>query len=450
MIARYVFILALLTSVAAAVGDERADVDVAQLYDRVLELEQDRENRLLIERARIQEQADRSVDVTDEQWTHRVGGRIQTDFVNWADDDDFGGQPNYVEFRRLRLFLSGEGYGVYEYRLKFEFTPEVQRDAPVVGGRVDLSGFNLEVKDAFLAIRDVPALGYVRLGQFKSPFGLSKLINSRNSTFLERALPITFVPGRQLGIAAYNHSTEENATWALGTFFDNLDEKVHSIEDDNQGIRLMSRLTWTPYYDELAEGRFLFHTGLGYVYTYDRDDEVRFRSRPEIHRGDFLIDTGDLDAEDYHVLGGELAWVHGPLSVQSEAICASVNRTNGDETRLFGAYVFVSYFLTGEHRPYNRTRGIFGRVVPLENFWIVNTPGGRCAGWGAWELAARWSHLDFDDIGGQRLDDFTAGANWYWNPHARVMFNWIHPIAQDAVAGCGQGDVLSLRLHVDF
>ncbi|MDB5436045.1 MAG: oprO, partial [Phenylobacterium sp.] len=58
-------------------------------------------------------------------------------------------------------------------------------------------------------------------------------------------------------------------------------------------------------------------------------------------------------------------------------------------------------------------------------------------GWGAWELAARYSDsdLNFDpgslgtlqtgsSIRGGEEKNFTAGVNWYWNSVARVMLDY--------------------------
>ena len=46
----------------------------------------------------------------------------------------------------------------------------------------------------------------------------------------------------------------------------------------------------------------------------------------------------------------------------------------------------MSYFLTGEHRPYDRTAGKFNRVIPFENFFRVRTECGEIVtGMGAWE-----------------------------------------------------------------
>jgi phosphate-selective porin OprO and OprP len=95
-------------------------------------------------------------------------------------------------------------------------------------------------------------------------------------------------------------------------------------------------------------------------------------------------------------------------------------------------YAQMGYFLTGEQRVYNRAGGVFGRVKPLANFAYGE-------GWGAWELALRYSYADFGSafsdtlpapnagapLFGGRESDVTVGLNWYLNQYAKFQFNYI-------------------------
>jgi phosphate-selective porin OprO/OprP len=457
-------------SVLAAVAGERPK-EVEALYEQVLELEPSGQNRDLIERVReavIQTKV--GEDTTAEEWVEvddtsiTWGGRVHLDYVNWINDSEFGGQPNYVEFRRLRLFAAGEGYGVYDYQLDIAFAPEFDLQGGVEDEIELLDGTGIELKDAFIGIRDIPLFGYVRIGHMRTPFSLEQLTSSNFLPFLERSLGHRLAPGREVGVAALNHTVAENFTWGYGAFFDELPETQPNIENDNQGVRVIGRATWTPWYDVPSNGRYLLHTGFSAAYTRPRlrDDPdlpgtstraVRFNARPEIHRGDHLIDTDGIDAREYQVAGAEFALVQGPLSVQIELTWAGIDEASGNSADLYGAYALATWFLTGEHRTYNRRRAVFDRMTPLENFWIVRTRRGVRRGWGAWEIAARWSYLEFPDYGSQKLQDLTIGLNWYWNPHTRVMLNWIHPWARNSPESSdvrAEGDVLSMRMQVDF
>jgi phosphate-selective porin OprO/OprP len=284
---------------------------------------------------------------------------------------------------------------------------------------------------------------------------------------MERSLPNVFAPGRKVGIAAYNHNEAETITWGYGAFYANIDSDSHDRIADNQGVNLVARGTWCPVYT--AGGRGVLHFG-GCVNFQDLDgnedgagnpNHVRFRQRPEIHGTDRFANTGYLNARNFTAYDLEMASVYGPLSIQSELVYTDVDGINGTpDVDLYGAYVYASYFLTGENRVYSRTSGAFKRVKPFTNFFCVRTADGNIqSGWGAWELAARYSYLDFtkaypvtnENLAGL-LNDFTLGVNWYWNPHMRMMVNYVHSWGTSpATPGqTAETDILAARWQVDF
>ena len=381
------------------------------------------------------------------KWSGKVGGRIMGDYVMFANQDaqnlaSIGDQQNYFEFRRLRIFLSGKGYGVYDYKFQLDLEPEFDGND------------GTSIKDMYIGMHEIPLLGYVRMGHFKGPSSLEELTSSKYITFMERALPNVFAMSRRVGIASYNNTHDDVFHLNYGVFFNDIDDVLAERVDDAQGVEFGLRGVWTPIYT--ANGRGVAHFGGSWRYVDDRDDSVRFRSRPETHEEDRFIDTGAIAARDYNILGLEMAGVYGPFSLQSELFYTNVNTIAGPNVDLYGAYVYGSWFLTGESRNYENDKKCFGRVKPHTNFWIVPTCDGPCAGWGAWELAARWSYLDFTDpvlaggAGEGTLNDFTLGVNWHWNPYARMMFNWIHPVASDQALGAGTADILAMRWQVDF
>ncbi|MFH1877329.1 MAG: porin, partial [Candidatus Omnitrophota bacterium] len=111
---------------------------------------------------------------------------------------------------------------------------------------------------------------------------------------------------------------------------------------------------------------------------------------------------------------------------------------------LYGAYGYVSYFLTGEHRNFDKSRAEFESIKPINNFSINDRT------WGAWELAARYSHIDLNsksvNINGGILNDVTCGVNWYLNPVMRIMFNYVHT----NLNGKGYADGVQTRFQVEF
>lgn len=384
-------------------------------------------------------------DVSNEKWTVKLGGHIQMDYITWANADPaIVDAYNYFSFRRLRLVADGTGYGQFDFRLQMTLEPGQ--------GSHENQFASPDVKDAYVSMNEIPWIGRIRIGNFFVPFSLEQVTNDTNNIFNERSIPTQgiFAADREVGIAFYNCTADQNITWAGGLFFDDINDTIKTRIDNNQGYRLSGRLTWLPYYDEPSNGRYLVHTGIGILHTDDQDDRVRFRARPQVQRGPVLIDSGNLAADSYTTGNLELAIVWGPVTLQNEAFISTVSMLSGETVQVGGAYSHLSYFLTGENRIFERfgQHGAqFGRQKPFTNFFAV--PG--CVGWGAWEAKARWSYLDPSDADSGQYNDLTMGFNWYWSDRTRIMFDWIHPITSShTVFGATESDLIAMRFDVNW
>jgi len=405
-------------------------------------------------------------DAHGEKWQITWGGRVMVDYVNWAAQDaGYGGANigrNYLEMRRARFRAEGNGYGIYFWQIELDFAADddssAQYDAGGGIGQIN-AGPVAEMKDVYIGISEVPLLGDVLIGHFKGPFSMEELTSSRYTTFLERALPNYFIPGREAGVMAANRSAGENVTWAYGVFADGLPESTKQLVG-SIGTQVVGRATWTPYYDEMNDGRCLLHLGTGIRHVWNRDGLYRLRVRPETHESIRLIDfDGDNDlAERRTVYNAELAWVSGPFSIQSEGFVDIVDVTGAGNTNAYSAYAQASYFLTGENRVYKRNRASFGRVKPLENFWIVRGAG---IGSGAWELKTRWSYMDVNNLynagftgdtdeDAEQINNLAVGFNWYWNPYTRVMFDYWHSWSKRGGGAADEADLIGMRMQYDF
>jgi phosphate-selective porin OprO/OprP len=122
-----------------------------------------------------------------------------------------------------------------------------------------------------------------------------------------------------------------------------------------------------------------------------------------------------------------------------------VNSEEGGILQFKGSYVYVSYFLTGETRLYDKNHGIFTRVRPRKNFSLRNHT------YGGLEIEGRYSRLDLDDgdVQGGRMHIFTAGATWYLFPVFKLKFNY-----QNAKIANQEGDdrvhIFQTRFEVDL
>jgi phosphate-selective porin OprO and OprP len=388
-------------------------------------------------------------------------GRIQLDVANFSQNDasidQYGDVRNAVGFRRARLALLGEAFEVYNYIIEMDFA---NRGADALVNSKDQS---TAFKDVYVQVRELPWLGNVRVGHMKEPFGLEELLSDNYTTFMERSFinEPAMSPGRNNGIMAFNWTENERATWAIGTFTNHTGfDQPPTFQFDHWGLDLAMRGTYLPWYDEPSGGRGLFHTGIGYVYRSAPDHIQPFAARAESGFGPGIVNFTLTDVDNSQVIGAESALVYGPLSLQSEFFATTVNRTSGVSNNFYGTYAYVSYFLTGESRPYNRKLGVFDRVRPYENFFRVRTGDGTVeTGRGAWEIAYRFSYMDMlDDLtvkGAGRAADHTLGLNWYMNPYTRVMFNYVHSedtfnkAAGNRISD-GSLDVFEMRMAMDF
>lgn len=349
----------------------------------------------------------------------KFGGRIMNDFAFYSADDELeavvGPLEEGAEFRRARLFFSGEIDERVEFKAQYDFA----------GGA--------EVKDLYVGLVNLPVIGGVRVGHYKEPFSLEEITSSKYITFMERALPIeAFSPGRNTGVMV--HRGEERYTWAAGLFRD-ADDFGDAAERDE--VNLTGRVTGLPWYAD--GGSRLLHLGLSVSDREPTDDSIRFRSRPESHLAPRLVDTSSFAGDGVTLVDFEGALVYGPFSAQAESIQASADRLGGPDADFDSFYVFGSWFLTGEHRPYKTSAGAFDRIKPRR-------PLGE--GPGAWEVAVRYSTVDLDDAGirGGELDDVTLGLNWYPYPNVRWMLNYV----MADLDGAGEGDAVQMRFQIDF
>ena len=386
-----------------------------------------------------------------------VNGVFQAD-SGWihqdtASETQYGQIQDGSDFRRARLSAKGSVTETTNYFFQMDFG---------FFGRPTFT-------DVWVEQTKVPFFGNVRIGQWKQPFSLEVVSSFRYTTFMERSVLFQpFTPFRHLGIGFYDHSDDLSTTWAASAFRTGQDQFGATLSSDG-GYGSSERLTWVPSWE--CDGKNYLHLGMGHFFNSPPADTVNFRTIPEFFVGangpgavgtsgqavpggsngtPFFVATGNLTVPYYNVLGSELLWVQGPVSLQSEAMVSLVNQGGGSTAVLPGAYAQMGYFLTGEHRPYDRKTGAIDRVIPKSN---LGYDGKSChTGCGAWEVAGRWSYLDLNDsaIRGGTIMDYTAGVNWYWNPYTKMVFNYVHAVSDTAAFPKAHTDLFGVRAQLDF
>ncbi len=308
----------------------------------------------------------------------------------------------------------------------------------------DFAGGEAVLKDAYITITKIPGVGNFQIGHFKEPVGLELLTSSKYITFMERGLTNPLTPERNTGAMLFNNQFSERMMWAVGYFLpsDNFGKYV------GNKYHITGRLSGLPLYHDGKDDQTykVLHLGLSLTHQYQDNSEYTLESRPESHLVP-KIGLAEIDkAKAVNQVGGELAFVYGPISFQGEYIYTNAKTAEGSELQksnynFKALYAAFSWFITGEHRNYKPSMAAFDRVKPKKNF-------GKARGAGAWEVAVRYSNLDLDDtdIHGGHLANITAGLNWHLNPSTRFMFNYI--IAN--LKGTGNINIFQMRFQIDF
>ena len=232
-----------------------------------------------------------------------------------------------------------------------------------------------------------------------------------------------------------------------------------SFSGDNYQLELASRFAATPWYDECSGGRGYLHLAVSNASRFPDglgpNNLSEYSTIAESLSGN-ILNTGPLvGAESESLYGFETVFNYGPFQAVAEYTETFVDRfePSGPNLNFHGGYIQASYFLTGEHHPWNRKLGTLGRVKPFENFFAVRDCNCKIArGKGAWEIAARYSYIDLndEDIAAGSAESLTLGLNWYWNQNSRMQFNYINGDAEQAGVADGVYDIIGLQFEVFF
>ena len=412
----------------------------------------------------------------DKNFAFHIGGRTQIDTI-WLQNNPaaFGavngaGSRDATDFRRARLRADGTIYKTIDYVVEYDFVNSVNGNPGTPASASNVIPVTAPT-DGYFTFHETPIVGNVKVGLQKEPIGLEHLTSSRHLDLMERSFNQDAYTGPNnngfsLGASAYNHFGEDDrGWWQTGVFKNSVNPFAYAADDG--AYAWTSRLVYLLWDED--EGRKLLHVGGSYSNRDPLDKIRRIRSRGSLRNGPGALnpvfaDSGTFVTDDENLYAAEMSMVLGSFQLQSEYIASTnSNATNlsGNHGTYFtnGYYVMASYFLTGEHRAYDKKAGVFGRVIPFRNSrWCPED----CAeqGWGAWQILARYSNLDLNDSGitGGRIDDYTAGVNWFLNPNMKIQANYVfmdrnsptQPDGASVASGVGGIHGFGMRLCHDF
>lgn len=374
----------------------------------------------------------------DGQFSMGIGGQIQADA--YLIDDDSGSvvpMGNGAEIRRARMNVYGKIFGDWRYKFEVDFAPAAY----------SYGNTSVLITDAFVE-RDLADGLLMRIGNQYEPFGLNAMVSDRYNTFMEYALPTVMWPSRALGAQlAYTDAKSFGIQGGLFT------KGIQSGGPQNGSNSGNWAATARAYYAPVNTEKTVVHLGINGSLRGNENGTADFRAIPEAHGANFTLAARAANAQRELRYGPEAALVYGPFSLQGEWTWTDLERNVGSDATIQGGYIEGSWFVTGEdaHRVYTVKNGLFDRPKAKN----------------ALQLVARYSHLKLDDANLSALaianggpadargtgNNYTVGANYYFNPNVRLMLNYV--IAKDDyIAASGLPDqtyrILQSRLQLDW
>lgn len=374
-------------------------------------------------------------------YSQSTSGPISADFRRGAAPGDTAHARDLSSgsiVRRARIGIDGKAFGDWEYNLLFDFGGSGDEDA----GHIQEIWFQYSGLKPF----------HFRVGAFPPSIGLEDQASTNGGMFLER--PAVADVARSLTGGDFREAV---AVWGNGSWW-YANAAVtgrtvgvvssHAIgvsQPFDSSLGLIGRLAFIPVNTDAG----MIQVGVHGSYVVRPADAggpdaapgaarypITLQERPELRvDGTRLISTGGINARHASTLGLELAAQYRGFFVQSEYERFNIERMNPaagvSDPDFSGYYVEGSYVLTGERRKYNPGTAAFDAPPVDHPFSLADGT------WGAFEVAARYSDLDFnyhqgafltaagaDAVRGGDQQIVAGGLNWYPNSFVRFILDY--------------------------
>lgn len=330
----------------------------------------------------------------------RLRGTIQAD-SRWYLGAASAESADTFVLRRARILMEGVFSGMFQYQIVPEF-----------GG----GGFNLVAANVSAVFS--PAL-QVRLGRFKQSVGLEHLQADSSGFFIERSLVSNLVPGVDIGLQFSGDLAEGRINYALGLFNGSADSTNANNLDSNDAKAVAGRLILRPIHG--------FGIGLGASLAPAQEGKLHLPAgyRTEGQQRFFAYGADVISDGQALRLSPQAFYYAGSLGVLAEYVRSEIEVRKGLESARLAHdawQVAVGYVLTGEDASYTG-------VAPARPFAPSR------GDWGAFEVVARFSQLNFDDETFPRfalpsenaagIRGFGGGVNWFLSSRLRFTVDYL-------------------------
>ncbi|MBF0569166.1 MAG: hypothetical protein HQL18_00095 [Candidatus Omnitrophica bacterium] len=354
------------------------------------------------------------IKAQDDSYKLKVSGYVQADArlfsVNKKDGTSAptaSPQDTFTD-RTVRLVFSGTVARDFDFYI-----------APEFGSTA------VALPDGYLDWRIDPAFK-LRGGKFKAPFGYERLQSTPVTTFAEPGIAENLAPNRDVGLQVSGDVIDNTLNYAVALTNGVVDAGGStSNADTNNDKEISARLFAQPFRnsDTLSLRGFAF----GGAVSHGHREDTTLASYKTAGQTEFFKLTGTSQDGPQLRYAPQIAYYYHSLGLYGEYIVSQeklTRTTKRQDIKNTGWEAAGSYVLTGEDASY-------AGIVPLRPFDLGN------GGWGAFELALRYSTIDFDNnIFDSALTTnsisssptaayaWTLGLNWYLNRNAKLVFNW--------------------------
>lgn len=371
-------------------------------------------------------------------WSLRLYARAQLDYRHFSPDEF---SVDTFSLRRARIGAIATFYDDFTLRIEGEYS-----------GDGTSGGQYTKLNDGYLDYTHFKQ-AMVRVGQFKTMYGLERAQGAMDLDFMERAMTDSLLGsvfdrgimlhGAPVGGLYYN------LAYVNGTG-QNVDESNADTDNKDWSLRVVGNLAqWAGWKDGVV------HVGGSHVHGRQAAGAVVPKLKTE-GRGVEFFKVADVTSDTDRTLNiFESALAYGPVKYQGEYVRASFDGSGFDRD-MSAWYASLQWLVTGEHYADIYKNGVFLGVRPNSNFRYGN------GGWGALELGARYTRFDASDFNTvlnharytDRADAWTLGAKWILNPNAQLQLNYVRTDFDNPITLNGKTDdhedAMNMRVQFDF
>lgn len=321
-----------------------------------------------------------------------------------------GGQQSELHLRRAILGLSAE------------LSPSLDVELSV---KLEDGLNNVEIKDANLRWKLTKNQRLI-LGQQKEPVGLESNQSSKQMPAIERSMASSlFTQDRHIGVSYNIRESRYNAV--IGVF---------EASDDTGHNRLAASARVTVSW--LMDGEQVIHLGGSTSYRDLGETSLKLKDEGGVNPAENIISSKRYDIKRQQIIALEVAWLRGPLWLQSEWIQADMqsSEVSVSDPSYNGSYIQAAWLLGDVRRKYNNGK-----------FKLSGLKAST-----AWEFVVRAEQADLRDVNdGVRAQVLMAGVNYYRSKRLRIMGNVLTAeTTGPGAAADTEGRAATLRLQYTF